>query len=85
MRKKSVLLIIFIVILLSSIAFAQDDLPEIEVTKISDTIYKFFVNEFVNMVAFIGPDGVLLVDSGFEEAVEQVKSILKRLGNSDIK
>jgi len=73
------------VILLSSLLSAQDDLPKIEVTKISDTIYKFFVNEFVNMVAFIGPDGVLLVDSGFEEAAEKVKSILKRLGNSDIK
>lgn len=85
MKNKYALLIIFFIILLPGLSSAQDDRPKIEVTKISDTIYRFFVNEFVNMVAFIGPDGVLLVDSGFEKTAEQVKSILKRLGNSDIK
>ncbi len=85
MKKQTLFFWISILILHTTLSYAQDESSKIEVTKISDTIYKFFVNEFVNMTAFIGPDGALLVDSGFEEAAGQVKSILSTLGNSDIK
>ena len=59
--------------------------PSIEATHIKDAIYKLWVDDFVNIVAFVGPDGVLLVDTGFDESSEQVKSILKELGGGDIK
>lgn len=54
-------------------------------TRIEDAIYKLKVDDFVNLVAFVGPDGVLLVDTGFDESSEQVKMILKELGGGDIK
>ena len=71
-------------IVLSCSSPAQDAVS-VEVTRIKGTIYKLCVNNFVNMVSFIGPDGVLLVDSGFNETAGQVKSILKEYGGGEIK
>jgi glyoxylase-like metal-dependent hydrolase (beta-lactamase superfamily II) len=85
MRKKYTFLIIFLVILYSFLSYSKDDQRKIEVTRIREGIYMFWVNEFVNMVAFTGSDGVLLVDSGLPRDVEKVKAILKSLGNSNIK
>lgn len=72
-------------IFISSTNYAQTEASRIKVIKISESIYKFFVDDFVNMIAFVGPDGVMLIDSGFEENTEEVKSILKKLGYHDIK
>jgi glyoxylase-like metal-dependent hydrolase (beta-lactamase superfamily II) len=62
-----------------------NDTPSIRVTKLTDNLYKLFVNDFVNMVAFIGGEGVLLVDSGFEETATSIKEKLRELGNNQIK
>ncbi len=61
------------------------DTVSIEATPIKDNIFRLLVDDFVNLVAFIGPDGVLLVDTGFDEASREVKSILKKLGGGEIK
>jgi len=79
------LVVLLLVLLNIAVLPAQGNNKEIKVTKITDYIYKLFVDEFVNIVAFTGPDGVLMVDSGFKENAAQVKSILKKLGNDDIK
>jgi hypothetical protein len=85
MKKKTLFFLLPILIFHAVESYAQIESSKIEVMKISDTIYKLFVDNFVNMIAFVGPDGILLVDSGFEETAEEVKLILKGLGNSDIK
>jgi len=57
----------------------------VKVTRIKDNIYKLLVDDFVNLVAFVGPDGVLLVDTGFDESSGEVASILKQLGGGEIR
>ncbi len=76
-------LILLILIVLSYCSSAPDS-ASIKVTRINDTILKLYVDDFVNLVAFIGPEGVLLVDTGFDESSEQVKSILKEHGGENI-
>ena len=77
-------LTLLILIVLSCCSSAPDA-ASIEVTCVKDTIYKLCVDDFVNLVVFVGPEGVMLVDTGFDESSEQVKSILKELGGGDIK
>ncbi|MCP4727634.1 MAG: MBL fold metallo-hydrolase [bacterium] len=43
------------------------------------------MDESVNIFAFIGSDGVVLIDSGFEETSDLVKSELRKFGKVDIK
>jgi len=53
---------------------------------ITDTIYKFTFSWFsVNMVAHIGPEGILLVDTSLEETLDMVKTKLKEISNNNIK
>lgn len=60
---------------------------EIEVSKISDNLYKLTCSTryAVNLVASVGNDGVLLIDAGFDETANDVKSTLEGLGGRDIK
>jgi len=76
-------LFLFFLIVLSCYSCAPDA-TSIELTRVKDTLYKICVDDFVNLVAFIGPEGVMLVDTGFDESSGQVKSILKKLGGGDI-
>ena len=46
---------------------------KVEVIQISDNLYKLNVDDFVNIIAFTGPKGVLLVDTGFEETASEVQ------------
>jgi cyclase len=78
-------ILLLLSILIVNILFAQNDLPDIELTKLTDNIYEMYVNNYVSLVAFIGSDGVLLIDSGFEETGEQVRTKLRELGNDKIK
>ena len=58
--------------------------PEIAVTKIADNILKILVDDYVNLIAFGGPDGVLLIDSGFKKTAEKVRQTLKEMWNSTV-
>ena len=73
------------ILLLPTVCLAQDDSAEVEVTQISGSLYKLTVDEFVNIVALVGPDGVLLVDSGFPETAEKVRAVLRKLGSDRIR
>jgi glyoxylase-like metal-dependent hydrolase (beta-lactamase superfamily II) len=63
----------------------KPDTPSIEVSQIADRIYKLHIDDFVNIVAFTGTDGVLLVDTGFDETADHVKSALNKAGGGEIK
>ncbi len=85
MKRQFLSLLISMLIIIPNLSYAQIESLHIEVSKVSENIYKFFIDDFVNMVAFLGPNGILLVDTGFEENIDEVKSILNELGNSEIK
>lgn len=72
---------IFIISLfLSTSLFAQVD---IQVTPLGKHLYKLDISG-VNSVASVGPDGILLSDTGFENAGSSLQSTLKRLGRKRI-
>ena len=85
MRKTVVYGLLIVVLVWALPILSQDPLPEIEVSRITNDLYKFHVNNYVHIFALIGPDGVLLIDSGFEETADQVKSTLKELGNDKVR
>ncbi len=58
---------------------------KIKISRVKGTIYKIFLNDFVNIYALTGSEGVLLVDSGPNDTAEYVKKELTKLGNGDIK
>jgi cyclase len=79
------ILLVLLSILMVNPLFSQSDLPDIELTKLTDIIYEMYVNNYVSLFAFTGSDGVLLIDSGFEETGKQVRAKLRELGNDKIK
>ncbi|MEI6614481.1 MAG: MBL fold metallo-hydrolase [Chrysiogenales bacterium] len=79
--------------LLNSFIGAQDKNAKIETVKLTENVYKFVLNDIVNVIALVGPDGVLLIDSGFDKnpvngfinSPAAIKEELKKIGNDSIK
>ncbi|MBU7016655.1 MAG: MBL fold metallo-hydrolase, partial [Theionarchaea archaeon] len=63
----------------------MSELPEVKITQITDNIYKILVKDYVNLIAFGGPDGILLIDSGFKETAHHLGLKLREMWNNDIK
>ena len=75
----------FVLFLLFNSAFSQTELPPIHATRTTKNIYKLYINDYVNIVVFSGTDGLLLVDSGFEETADQVKNELDRQWGTQVR
>ena len=58
--------------------------PGIQTTQVAENFYKLYVHDFVNMLVFNGPDGALLVDTGYEP-VDLIEAELKKIGADKIK
>ncbi len=56
---------------------------DIEVTKLGTNLYKLQV-DMVNVVALLGPDGVLLSDCAYVDSGDELKSALGKLGGNEI-
>ncbi len=56
---------------------------DIEVTKLAGNLYKLRV-DMVNVVALLGPDGVLLSDCAYDDSGDELKSTLETLGGKEI-
>jgi glyoxylase-like metal-dependent hydrolase (beta-lactamase superfamily II) len=57
--------------------------PDIEVTKLSANLYKLRVDT-VNLVALLGPEGVLLSDCAYVDTGEELRTALGKLGGKEI-
>ena len=83
--RTSVILLILSFTLLS----AQNPTPTITTEKVADNLYKMFIyvddNSSINIYAFIGKDGVLLIDGGFANTAEKIKDELKKITDKEIK
>jgi cyclase len=68
-------------LLLHAAAAAAGEKSDIRITKLADHIYKlsYDVGYVVNMVASVGDDGVLLVDTGEREKAEQLRDAIRGL------
>lgn len=80
----SILFISVIVGMAGSLSAQSRRDPGIKTTVIKQNFYKIHVHHFVNMLVFNGPDGALLVDSGFEP-VDLIAAELKNLGVQKVK
>jgi glyoxylase-like metal-dependent hydrolase (beta-lactamase superfamily II) len=68
--------------------FVAPAVPEdgsVESAKITERIFKLTVNRFVNAVAYVGSEGVLLVDTGFADNARELQSLLRRFGSEEIR
>lgn len=85
---KTLFLLIIILFRLPS-GFAQSKQSKVQVTQITENIYKFFLNAadayYVNLIAYLSDEGVFLVDSGVEGYTTDVRKALNELGNARIK
>ena len=61
----------------------------IEVTRITDQIYKIFLNNadwvYVNLIAYLSDEGILLIDTGLKDSASEVQKTLYELGGGRIR
>jgi len=81
--KKSLISLIG-VLLITATLYSQDDLSTVKVIQLTDKLYKIelFDGFEVNMLAFIGEDGLLLVDTGFKGTAQKLKDELNKYGHN---
>jgi len=86
MKNLVVLTFFILFVFYSGNIFSQDN-SGIEVERLNDNLYKFVCTTTysVNMIAFTGPDGILLVDTGMPGISEKIKPEIKKLSNKEIK
>jgi len=80
----TILICLICILCFAKVLFSQEELPPIKTTRITENIVSFYVNDYVGIVALGGPDGILLVDAGFQETTKQVRDQLKALWGDDI-
>lgn len=71
-----------------NLSFAQNPTATIKTTKLSENLYKFFIyfdiNNSVNTFAFIGSDGILLIDAGFYSTTNLLRDELTKISDKKI-
>lgn len=68
-----------LLLLNGGVALAQEELPEIELTEVDETITKLWVNGYVNVLLVRCGGSHVLIDSGFEETAAQLQEKLREL------
>jgi glyoxylase-like metal-dependent hydrolase (beta-lactamase superfamily II) len=85
MKRKAVLFLISGLLCLGfSFSRNNADDEKAEVTKLSQNLYKIRFGN-INLVASVGPDGVLLSDTGFAHMADKIRAEVKKLGSDDVK
>jgi glyoxylase-like metal-dependent hydrolase (beta-lactamase superfamily II) len=85
--KRPVMLMTLMIMVLSIVPVTAQEKSNIQVQKLADNIYEFTATYpfSSNMVASVGEDGILLVDAGSKYTAEELKSLVKTLGNGQVK
>jgi cyclase len=81
---------LFIMLILSGLSLSQEYNPseaKLKVIKLTDKIYKLqcISGTYVNTLASVGNEGILLVDTGYPQTGHLLKRELKKLGNGKIR
>jgi glyoxylase-like metal-dependent hydrolase (beta-lactamase superfamily II) len=86
-RLAKLLLLTSLVLIPAVMALAQGS-PQITTTRLTDKITLFssgFFGSVDNWLASVGEDGILLVDAGTRETSQELKELLKTMGNGQVK
>ena len=80
-------LFFFSILFNHTFAQQQGSREDVTIIKIKENFYRIeCINDFgVNVLAFCGDDGLLLVDTGFEQTVKTLSEVLKTSFNKNIK
>ncbi|MFC1853722.1 MBL fold metallo-hydrolase [candidate division CSSED10-310 bacterium] len=82
------ILFVFLVMAVSPLYAQVGDLKsKVELKKLNDHLYQITTHGFfdVELIASVGPDGILLVDTGLEQTAKQLKKTLKDLNQGKLK
>lgn len=86
MKLSAKIILIFLISINASLAQTN---PTIETTRVADNLYKMFIyvssRSSVNLFAFIGSDGVLLIDAGYTFSTDLIKTELKKITDKKIR
>lgn len=79
-----------ILLILSVLGISQEYNPSeamLKVIKLTDKIYKLqcISGTYTNLLASVGNDGILLVDTGYPQTGDILKQEIKKLGNGKVK
>ncbi len=58
--------------------------PGVETVRLSENFYRLFIHEFVAMLVFTGPEGILLVDTGMDP-VDLIQAELDKIGGGPVR
>ena len=85
MKKIILLCLLTAFTLISSVSLCQDETkaPPVKITKLSENLHVVSIY-YVNMLVSTGDDGVLIVDSGYEQAADNLLSEIRKLGGNNI-
>jgi len=86
---RTTLKLMIILLLAGNLSFAQTSNPIIKTTQLAENLYEFFIYidnpNSVNVFAFIGADGILLIDAGFANTADLLKEELKKISDKEIR
>ena len=88
MHKKAIPMIWFAFLLLSMPALSQEQTPPtVTVNQINNHIYRITCTTTfdADLLASVGPDGILLVDTGHPGTADSLSAAVRLLGNGDLK
>jgi len=74
-------------ILLPLAAFAQRDYTTMQIShhELAPNIHRLFVGDIVTVVAFDGPDGLMVIDAAYEQTTPQLLDTLKSISGKPIR
>jgi len=80
------LLVVLTCVLFVSNTTLAEDIDDPTVTQLAENLYRvvFPFSLHTNIGVFTGPDGILLVDTGFEETADALNTVLHKLGHGDV-
>ncbi|MDP2424021.1 MAG: MBL fold metallo-hydrolase [Bacteroidales bacterium] len=73
------LIILFLLMPLWVAAQRDYTIMAVNHTELAPNVHRLFVGNVVTMVAFAGPDGLMLIDAAYEQTTKQVKDTLQRI------
>jgi len=87
MKTRSLLVacVLTIVIVAGATALEADQPPPVEISKISRSLHQLRCNGNVGVIASIGDDGTLLVDTGYAGTASAVRDELAKLGSGPVR
>ncbi len=81
---RSGIIILIYILTITICCYAQSD-KNYEMIKASTNVYQFYQKDFVNMFAFIGDEGIVLIDTGFDDHADLIKKELAKIIDRKIK